>query len=432
MPSQALVRARFLTLAYDDMETIKTLPATFAEAEQLAREWVHADPDTPVHFRVPVEYASVQVSRVIQGPYLYIDGDDTYQLALTPVGLRMEIVSTVPPPEPEEEEEEEPPPPPPPPVFEMPATFNLELARGRTVALDTICATDDDLDMSRTEDGTLVDGLFWGSLRITHDFDSDAPKHTVDFTGTRLTHDLPNDFFLDSRTIGKLKIATKPTTARCTLTITAPSMQFLDVFVELAPMWTWGCTYPQAEPVGEGKVKYFLRVHPDGYLEHFESNLVTTSIYYEAMPDMSQMDPASYISASNGFAMPLAQFIPHISKILDILRLGIPVRTQIVSNALSAIGHHKNIAYRFMPPERLRAAIAVSVSAEPVAFRRIFLMWRGVSDEELPSFEAVGANEKGGEDKDWASMLGIDLNEATAGPGDQMLRILETGIMECS
>lgn len=29
--------------------------------------------------------------------------------------------------------------------------------------------------------------------------------------------------------------------------------------------------------------QYFLRVHPDGYLEHFESNLVTTSIYYEAM-----------------------------------------------------------------------------------------------------------------------------------------------------
>lgn len=24
-------------------------------------------------------------------------------------------------------------------------------------------------------------------------------------------------------------------------------------------------------------------MHPDGYLEHFESNLVTTSIYYEAM-----------------------------------------------------------------------------------------------------------------------------------------------------
>lgn len=49
---------------------------------------------------------------------------------------------------------------PPPPVLEMPATFNLELMPGRTVALDTICAADDDLDMSRTDDGTLVGKSF--------------------------------------------------------------------------------------------------------------------------------------------------------------------------------------------------------------------------------------------------------------------------------
>jgi hypothetical protein len=65
----------------------------------------------------------------------------------------------------------------------MPATFNLELGRGRTVALDTVCAADDDLDMSRTEDGTLVDGNFWGVLKIIHEGDN----HSIDFTGTRLT-----------------------------------------------------------------------------------------------------------------------------------------------------------------------------------------------------------------------------------------------------
>lgn len=135
----------------------------------------------------------------------------------------------------------------------MPATFNLELQPGRTVALDTICAADDELDMSRTEDDTLVDGNFWGVLKITHDFD--AEKHTVDFSGTRLTNDLPKDFFLDQRTIGKLLIATKPTTARCNLTIRAPAVQYVDVNITLANMWSWGCTYPPAEPIGDGKVK---------------------------------------------------------------------------------------------------------------------------------------------------------------------------------
>ena len=42
-----------------------------------------------------------------------------------------------------------------PPILDMPATFNLELTPGRTVAIDTICDSGD-LDMSRTEDGTLV------------------------------------------------------------------------------------------------------------------------------------------------------------------------------------------------------------------------------------------------------------------------------------
>lgn len=162
-------------------------------------------------------------------------------------------------------------------------------------------------------------------------------------------------------------------------------------------------------------------------------------------PDMSQMDPASYISPQNGFAMPLREFVPHLSKVLDELHLGIPVRTQMLryvtssalcnlplrylfihpnSNAIGSFGNHKNIAYRFMPSERLDAAIKLSVTTEPVTFTRIFLMWRGVSDEELSSFEAAG--EKEAAEKDWKQMLGIE-EEA---PDATKFRVLETSIME--
>lgn len=99
----------------------------------------------------------------------------------------------------------------------------------------------------------LTDGNFWGVLKITHDFDKD--NHSIDFSGTRLTKDMPKDFFLDQRTISKLLIATKPTTARCSLTIRSPGMQYVDLNISLANMWTWGVTYPQAENVGEGRVK---------------------------------------------------------------------------------------------------------------------------------------------------------------------------------
>ena len=69
----------------------------------------------------------------------------------------------------------------------MPASFNLELEPGQTVGLDVIVSSDE-LDMARMEDGTTVDGTFFGKLHIVHDGDT----HTMDFTGTRVAAWLPH------------------------------------------------------------------------------------------------------------------------------------------------------------------------------------------------------------------------------------------------
>lgn len=161
----------------------------------------------------------------------------------------------------------------------MPATFNLELVPGQHVALDTTVSSDE-LDMARMEDGTMVDGKFWGKLDIVHDGD----KHKMEFSGTRLVNqEYSSDFLVDSRVMTKLAVAAKPTTAKCHLSILAPTVQYCDVILSPSSLWTLGITWPPAEHVAENKVKYFLRVHPGGALEHFESEMVTTALYYEAM-----------------------------------------------------------------------------------------------------------------------------------------------------
>jgi hypothetical protein len=161
----------------------------------------------------------------------------------------------------------------------MPATFNLELSPGQYVALDTNVSTDE-LDMARMEDGTVVDGIFWGKLNIVHDGDT----HTMDFSGTRLLgEDVTPDLMVDQRVITKLAVAAKPSVAKCRLSLLAPSMQYCDVVLSCSTMWKLGITWPPAESIGDGKVKYFLRVHPGGGFEHFESEMVSTAIYYEAM-----------------------------------------------------------------------------------------------------------------------------------------------------
>lgn len=163
----------------------------------------------------------------------------------------------------------------------MPATFNLELGPGQVVAIDTICESDE-LDMSRTEDGTVVGGMFMGKLDIIHDHE--AKVHKMEFTGTRLKEEeYSPDFFFDARTMGKLTIAAKPSVAKCNLSILSPEQQYCDVTLAFSSLWKLGNTWPPAEPISPDKVKFFMRVHPGGALEHFESETVVTSLYYEAM-----------------------------------------------------------------------------------------------------------------------------------------------------
>lgn len=165
----------------------------------------------------------------------------------------------------------------------MDGIFNLELEKGKTVGLDVLLSSDD-LDMSRMEDGTTVDGAFWGKLDIVHDGDT----HKMEFSGTRLPDQSYNpDLFVDQRVLSKLTVAAKPTTAKCVLSILAPQQQYCEVNVSFSPAWKIGMTWPPAENVTEDKFKYLLRVHPGGALEHFESGSVVTSIYYEAMSVLS-------------------------------------------------------------------------------------------------------------------------------------------------
>ncbi|KAJ7774551.1 hypothetical protein DFH07DRAFT_800026 [Mycena maculata] len=407
-----LARQRLLTLAYNDMETIRMLPNSFGELEAVARDWTKPPPDAMFSLRVPVEYASLQAARLVAGPYIYLTGEDSYQIAVMGVpGLRVEIVSDAPPP-PDE--------PPPPPVLEMPATFNLELMPGQHVALDVSVASDE-LDMARMEDGTMVDGMFWGKLDIVHQGDT----HKMEFSGTRLANDnYSPEFMFDSRVMSKLAVAAKPTTAKCHLSVLTPAMQYCDIMLTFAPLWKLGITWPPAENVSENKVKYFLRVHPGGALEHFESEMVATSLYYEAMPDPNMVDPNDYIAPRNGFAMSFRDFVPHLMNVLDQLGMSLHARTNFISHNISAFSAHKNIAYRFLSPSRIAAAIDISVTHDPCIFTRLFLIFRGLSDDDVGIF--AGAGEKEANAVNWREVVGWSEESKDA----TMFRLLETSVLE--
>ncbi|TFK29979.1 hypothetical protein FA15DRAFT_663297 [Coprinopsis marcescibilis] len=418
-PQMALQRQKLLTLVYADMETVRVLPNTYAELEALARDWTKPPPDAMFSLRVPVEFVSFQAARLVSGPYIYLTGEESFQIAIMGVqGLRVEIVSDAPPPP------DEPPPPPPPPILEMPASFSLELNPGQFVALDVTVASDE-LDMARMDDGTTVDGMFWGKLDIVHQGDT----HKMEFSGTRLP---PNDevftpeFMLDSRVLSKLPLACKPSTAKCNLTLLAPAVQYCEVTLSFSHLWKIGVTWPLAESIAENTVKYFLRVHPGGALEHFENEVVTTALYYEAIPDPSMVDPTEFIAPRNGFAMSFRDFIPHLNNVLDQLGMSLHARTIFVNNSMSAFASHKNVAYRFLPPGKIAAAIDITVTSDPCVFTRIFLIFRGVSDDEMSNFATAG--EKEANAYNWREAIGWteDSKDST------LFRVLETTVLEVS
>ncbi|KAI0054132.1 hypothetical protein FA95DRAFT_1551939 [Auriscalpium vulgare] len=414
---QALSRQRLLTLVFGDMETVRMLPNTFAELDALARDWIKPPPEAIYSLRVPIDYVHIQTARLVSGDYVYLTGEDSYQIATMGVpGLRVEIVSDGPPPP------DEPPPPPPPPVLDMPATFSLELTPGQHVALDTTVSSEE-LDLARMEDGTTVDGMFWGKLDIVHDGDN----HKMEFSGTRLLNDdVPPDLIVDSRVIAKLGVAAKPTVAKCRLTLLAPATQYCDVTLSCSPFWKMGITWPPAETIEDGKVKYFLRVHPGGPFEHFETEMVCTAIYYEAMPDPTYVDPNEFIAPRNSYAMSFRDFIPHLMNVLDQLGMSVHARTDFINTHLHEFAQHKNIAYRFLSPAKIAAAIDMSVTADPCVFTRLFLIFRGVTEDDMGIF--AGAGEKEANSANWREVVGWSENSKDP----TMFRVLETTVLEVS
>jgi hypothetical protein len=94
------------------------------------------------------------------------------------------------------------------------------------------------------------------------------------------------------------------------------------------------------------------------------------------------------------------------------------------SNNIASFAAHKNIAYRFLSPRRIAAAIDISVTANPCVFTRLFLIFRGLTDDEMGPFTASG--EKEANAANWREVVGW--SEESKEPS--MFRVLETSILE--
>jgi len=98
-------------------------------------------------------------------------------------------------------------------------------------------------------------------------------------------------------------------------------------------------------------------------------------------------------------------------------------RSNFINNNLGEFAKHRNIAYRFLQPSRIANAIDISVTHEACAFTRLFLMFRGVSDDDLLNW--AGAGEKEANNVNWKEILDVP-----QGMDPGVFRVLETSLLE--
>lgn len=99
-------------------------------------------------------------------------------------------------------------------------------------------------------------------------------------------------------------------------------------------------------------------------------------------------------------------------------------KSRYCSHNISGFSAHKNIAYRFLSPSRIAAAIDISVTHDPCIFTRLFLIFRGLSDDDVGIF--AGAGEKEANAVNWREVVGW--SEESKDP--TMFRLLETSVLE--
>ena len=91
---------------------------------------------------------------------------------------------------------------------------------------------------------------------------------------------------------------------------------------------------------------------------------------------------------------------------------------------MSAFSSHRNIAYRFLSPAKIASAIDITVNTGDCTFTRIFLIFRGISDDDLGLF--AGAGEKEANQYNWRTVVGWSENSKD----NMRFRLLEVSILE--
>ncbi|KLO11502.1 hypothetical protein SCHPADRAFT_905931 [Schizopora paradoxa] len=233
-------------------------------------------------------------------------------------------------------------------------------------------------------------------------------------------------------------------------------LENVNIKLSLVPSWSFSVLYPpvpissdahREDHNGETQtVAWDVSAAPDGTLRDKSSNLSVSYLFWEALtnpprplsPPSSrpssptlelEFDPAracDWMTPASSVVLPIKDIPHYLDAALKLLMLHTEARTSFITYWLPSLLKHSHVALRFLPQTAYEGSAPLSVNPEPDIVTRVFMIFRGVSEDEERWNEArLRANQDVTEV--WKDAVGIDAERAS---DVSLFRVLEWGGME--
>ncbi|KAJ7138842.1 hypothetical protein C8R46DRAFT_1200928 [Mycena filopes] len=221
------------------------------------------------------------------------------------------------------------------------------------------------------------------------------------------------------------------------------------VALTLTREWSFSVIYPVVPTkipsfnAGQ-RIEWNVRTHLDGTLTETNTSLDVAYLFWEAhtnhgIPASPPASPVlelenystesfspltSDLSPADSVLIAVDSITPYLDKVLLALGLHTEARTSFITYWLPSFLKHKHVVLRFVPQAAYKASAALDISPAPDVVTRVFMLFKGITDDVLDGWSEADAVNDG---ERWRQVVGVDV-ERTADA--TLFRVLEWGGME--
>ncbi|KDQ56411.1 hypothetical protein JAAARDRAFT_179948 [Jaapia argillacea MUCL 33604] len=236
-----------------------------------------------------------------------------------------------------------------------------------------------------------------------------------------------------------------------------PKPMEIRVMLGLVPQWEFSALFPdvlveqKALVASQGRVgqtvAWEVSAQPNGVIRD-KNGMEVSYLYWEAevrradiidsppaIPPLSQsvgdevFDPSHPILTPGNSVVLSTHSVPiYLDNALRALGLHIEARTSFITFWIPDFNEHPYVQLRFLPQQSYSVAAPLEITPRPDAILRVFMLWKGISEEDRRQPSCDQAASRADRPVDWwKDIVGIEDDERI--PGD-LFRVIEWGGMQ--